>query len=152
MHAGEGKHYSFPFGTPRNMCLQHVFKWAAYRCFQSCCSPREGLRANQRRLYLVRETLLSYSACFSEKMQIDSFLLLRTTSDKGVPRQSSPFRVLGCLSPSLSFPALPTVQAVGGGEGLWIVAQKMREEMHSNEQLGEETEGRGHNFVEKALN
>lgn len=92
MHAGEGKHYSFPFGTPRNMCLQHVFKWAAYRCFQSCCSPREGLRANQRRWYLVRETLLSYSACFSEKMQIDSFLLLRTTSDKGVPRQSSPFK------------------------------------------------------------
>lgn len=50
-------------------------------------------------------------------MQINSFPLLRTTSDKGVPGQSNPFNVPGCLSPLLSFPALPAVWAVGGGEG-----------------------------------
>lgn len=50
-------------------------------------------------------------------MQINSFPLLRTTSDKGVPGQSNPFNVPGCLSPLLSFPALPAVRAVGGGEG-----------------------------------
>lgn len=49
-------------------------------------------------------------------MQINSFPLLRTTSDKGVPGQSNPFNVPGCLSPLLSFPALPAVRAVGGGE------------------------------------
>lgn len=49
-----GKALVFPFWNPRKICLKHVFKWAAYRCFQSCCSPREGLRANQRRRYLVR--------------------------------------------------------------------------------------------------
>ena len=53
MYAGEGKHYTFPFETSEKICLKHVFKWAAYRCFQSCSSPREGLRANQRRRYLV---------------------------------------------------------------------------------------------------
>lgn len=44
---------SLPFETLEKICLKHVFKWAAYRCFQSCSSPREGLRANQRRQYLV---------------------------------------------------------------------------------------------------
>lgn len=42
-------------------------------------------------------------------MQINSFLLLRTTSDKGVPGQGNP-----CLSPLLSVPALPAERAVGG--------------------------------------
>lgn len=69
-------------------------------------------------------------------MQINSFPLLRTTSDKGVPRQSNPFNVPSCLSPLLSFPVLPATRAVGGGERAVDWLQEMREEMHSNEDPG----------------
>lgn len=77
-------------------------------------------------------------------MQINSFLLLRTTSDKGVPGQSNPFNVPGCFLPLLSFPALPAEPSARGGEGgCGLAAQEMRGEMQSNEELGEDREGRG---------
>lgn len=83
-----------PLKLPLKICLKHIFKWAAYRCFQSCSSPGEGLRANQRRWCLGRRALLSCcTACFSGKMQINSLSLLWTTSDKGVLGQWNPFNM-----------------------------------------------------------
>lgn len=69
-------------------------------------------------------------------MQINSFPLLRTTSDRGVPRQSNPFNVPSCLSPLLSFPVLPAESYGRWGGGCGLVARGMREETHSNEELG----------------
>ena len=69
-------------------------------------------------------------------MQINSFLLLRTTSDKGVPGQSNPSNVPSCLSPLLSFPVLPAESYGRWGGGCGLAAREMREEMHSNGELG----------------
>lgn len=90
-------------------------------------------------------------------MQINSFPLLRTTSDKGVPGQSNPFNVPGCLSPLLSFPALPAERAVGGGEEAvdWLHRRREARSIVMRSWGRTEKEGTlvcGYNFVEKTLN
>lgn len=135
MYAREGKHQSFSFETPPKICLKHIFKWAAYRCFQSCSSPGEGLRANQRRWHLGMRALLSLAACFSGKMQINSFPLLWTTSDKGVLGQRNPFNMPVFPHCTLSLYYLQS-ERQGVGRELCAGCAGNKREMHSNEGAG----------------
>lgn len=131
-----------PLKLPLKICLKHIFKWAAYRCFQSCSSPGEGLGANQRRWGLGASALLSCAACFSGKMQINSFPLLWTTSDKGVLGQRNPFN-MPVFSHCTLFRYYLQSELQGVGSELCRDMQAIRERCIAMRNLGEEAKGPG---------